>query len=275
MDVPAPQAGTVESVAVRVGAKVAAGDLILTLEPKRGECANHQSGEAGRWRGATDECASSSKRRRPVRAAAAGDRAQLVVIGAGPGGYTAAFRAADLGLDVTLIERWPTLGGVCLNVGCIPSKALLHAARVLEEAREMGAHGLAFAAPQIDPIKLKNGRTASSASSRAGSIRWQSNARCACCAGRQPSPVRTSLRSRATASASCWISTAASLPRAPSLRCCRISRAIHGSWIPPERSSSTCRSGCSWSAAASSAWRWRPCMTRSARACPSSSSRRR
>jgi dihydrolipoamide dehydrogenase len=66
--------------------------------------------------------------------------ADLVVLGAGPGGYTAAFRAADLGLKVTLVERWPTLGGVCLNVGCIPSKALLHAARVLEEARESEAH---------------------------------------------------------------------------------------------------------------------------------------
>jgi dihydrolipoamide dehydrogenase len=79
-----------------------------------------------------------------------------VVLGAGPGGYTAAFRAADLGLDVTLIERWPTLGGVCLNVGCIPSKALLHAARVIAEASEMSAHGIAFAAPRIDTVKLRS-----------------------------------------------------------------------------------------------------------------------
>jgi dihydrolipoamide dehydrogenase len=76
------------------------------------------------------------------------------VIGAGPGGYTAAFRAADLGLEVTLIERWPMLGGVCLNVGCIPSKALLHAARVIEDAYEMGANGIAFAKPTIDSAKL-------------------------------------------------------------------------------------------------------------------------
>jgi dihydrolipoamide dehydrogenase len=76
------------------------------------------------------------------------------VIGAGPGGYTAAFRAADLGLEVTLIERWPTLGGVCLNVGCIPSKALLHAARVIEDAHEMGGHGIAFGEPRIDTAKL-------------------------------------------------------------------------------------------------------------------------
>jgi dihydrolipoamide dehydrogenase len=77
------------------------------------------------------------------------------VLGAGPGGYTAAFRAADLGLEVTLIERSSTLGGVCLNVGCIPSKALLHAARVIEEAREMGANGLAFGTPAIDVAKLR------------------------------------------------------------------------------------------------------------------------
>jgi dihydrolipoamide dehydrogenase len=79
-----------------------------------------------------------------------------VVIGAGPGGYSAAFRAADLGLEVTLVERWSTLGGVCLNVGCIPSKALLHAARVIEEAQEMGAHGIVFGEPKVDTLKLRN-----------------------------------------------------------------------------------------------------------------------
>ena len=77
------------------------------------------------------------------------------MLGAGPGGYTAAFRAADLGMKVTLVERWATLGGVCLNVGCIPSKALLHAAKVIEEAEEMGAHGIAFGEPQIDLEKLR------------------------------------------------------------------------------------------------------------------------
>jgi dihydrolipoamide dehydrogenase len=81
--------------------------------------------------------------------------AGLVVLGSGPGGYTAAFRAADLGLDVVLVERWPSLGGVCLNVGCIPSKALLHAARVIEETKEMAAHGISFGAPSIDTGKLK------------------------------------------------------------------------------------------------------------------------
>jgi dihydrolipoamide dehydrogenase len=80
---------------------------------------------------------------------------QLLVLGAGPGGYTAAFRAADLGLKVTLIERWSTLGGVCLNVGCIPSKALLHAAKIIDEAHEMGAYGVSFGAPTVDLDKLR------------------------------------------------------------------------------------------------------------------------
>ena len=80
---------------------------------------------------------------------------QLLVLGAGPGGYTAAFRAADLGLQVTLVERWPSLGGVCLNVGCIPSKALLHAAKVIEEAEEMSEHGISFGAPALDLEKLR------------------------------------------------------------------------------------------------------------------------
>jgi dihydrolipoamide dehydrogenase len=86
---------------------------------------------------------------------AAGYDFDLVVLGAGPGGYTAAFRAADLGLKVGLVERWPQLGGVCLNVGCIPSKALLHAARVIEETAEMAAHGIAFGTPTIDVVRLR------------------------------------------------------------------------------------------------------------------------
>ena len=80
---------------------------------------------------------------------------QLLVLGSGPGGYTAAFRAADLGMQVLLVERWPMLGGVCLNVGCIPSKALLHAAKVIEDAEEMGTRGIAFGAPEIDLEKLR------------------------------------------------------------------------------------------------------------------------
>jgi dihydrolipoamide dehydrogenase len=79
----------------------------------------------------------------------------VVVVGSGPGGYTAAFRAADLGLRVALIERYPVLGGVCLNVGCIPSKALLHAGRVIDEAAAMEEHGVSFGEPRIDLDKLR------------------------------------------------------------------------------------------------------------------------
>ena len=176
MDVPAPQAGKVVSVAMKVGDKVAAGDVILVLDaeavaasskpaaaappsstvaPAKVVAAGPSEARSNAPRG-TDGATVS---RGPTPAAGAepapaGPR--LVVIGAGPGGYTAAFRAADLGLEVTLVERWPTLGGVCLNVGCIPSKALLHAARVIEEAHDMGAHGVAFGAPQIDVLKLRN-----------------------------------------------------------------------------------------------------------------------
>ena len=84
------------------------------------------------------------------------DTAQLVVIGSGPGGYTAAFRAADLGLDVILIERYDVIGGVCLNVGCIPSKALLHAAKVIDDAAAMAEHGVVFNSPKIDARKLRD-----------------------------------------------------------------------------------------------------------------------
>jgi dihydrolipoamide dehydrogenase len=167
MDVPAPRAGTVVSVAIEKGAKVAAGDLVLTLEPADEAAAEPavaaEPAAAASKRGsasapAASPAAPAAKPAAPSAAAgtvAAPPRGKrLAVIGAGPGGYTAAFRAADLGLEVTLVERWPTLGGVCLNVGCIPSKALLHAARVIEDAREMGERGIAFGKPKIDAAKL-------------------------------------------------------------------------------------------------------------------------
>ena len=91
---------------------------------------------------------------RPPRPPRSRPGSHLVVVGAGPGGYTAAFRAADLGLKTILVERYPTLGGVCLNVGCIPSKALLHAARVIAEAEEMADHGVTFGKPKVDLTKL-------------------------------------------------------------------------------------------------------------------------
>ena len=141
MEIPAPAAGTIETVTVKVGDTVSKGDVIGTM--------------AGGAAQAPAPAASASAPA-PVAAAGKGDlHAEILVLGAGPGGYTAAFRAADLGKKVVLIERWSSLGGVCLNVGCIPSKALLHAAKVIDESKEMAHAGVAFSDPTIDIDKLR------------------------------------------------------------------------------------------------------------------------
>jgi dihydrolipoamide dehydrogenase len=146
MDIPCPQAGVVHELLVHVGDKVSEGSPILLLQTA-------EPGQAQEDKGVKTGQEASPL---PHSSAAADLHAQVLVLGAGPGGYTAAFRAADLGLEVVLVERYPSLGGVCLNVGCIPSKALLHAARVLTEAEEMAAHGIAFGKPQIDLEKLRH-----------------------------------------------------------------------------------------------------------------------
>ncbi len=149
MDVPAPFAGVVREVRVKVGDRVGEGTLLALVAAGAGV------GAAAEPAAAAPPVAATA----PATAAADEPAADvvfpLVVIGAGPGGYTAAFRAADLGLKVALIERWPTLGGVCLNVGCIPSKALLHAANVLEAAASMANCGVVFGTPQIDLPRLR------------------------------------------------------------------------------------------------------------------------
>ncbi|MEM8812869.1 MAG: dihydrolipoyl dehydrogenase [Pseudomonadota bacterium] len=142
MEVPAPTSGTVEGVLVAEGDTVSEGTPIVTLS----------TGQAAAAPEAPPPVNAPS---RPTAPATGDQHAELVVLGSGPGGYTAAFRAADLGMDVILIERDPTLGGVCLNVGCIPSKALLHAAKVITEAEEMGGHGIAFGKPKIDLDALR------------------------------------------------------------------------------------------------------------------------
>ena len=143
MEVPSPVAGKVASVKVKEGDKVAEGTVILTVEA---------AGAAAAPAAAPAPAAASA----PKPAPAGGDlHAEVVVLGSGPGGYTAAFRAADLGKKVVLIERNPSLGGVCLNVGCIPSKALLHGAKVITESEEMGHFGVKFAAPEVDIDALR------------------------------------------------------------------------------------------------------------------------
>lgn len=160
MDIPSSHAGVVREIKVKVGDKVAKGSLILTLE------AAEQSAEKVKAEAPAAQNTTPAPAPAPVAAptpkAATGDNditTQLVVLGSGPGGYTAAFRAADLGLKVVLIERYPTLGGVCLNVGCIPSKALLHTAKVITEAEETEQHGLSFGKPNIDLDKLRDWKT--------------------------------------------------------------------------------------------------------------------
>jgi dihydrolipoamide dehydrogenase len=158
MDVPSPVAGTVGQLRVTVGERVSQGSVLLTLEPAQGSAAGSGATAAGAQAppGTQTPAGSTEAPDLPPGRGTPGppppsDRDTLVlVLGAGPGGYTAAFRAADLGLKTTLVERYDRLGGVCLNVGCIPSKALLHAARVLSEAEEMAAHGIRFGEPSID-----------------------------------------------------------------------------------------------------------------------------
>ena len=155
IEIPSPSSGTVQEVVVNVNDKVSQGQLILKLE------VTDSDGEA-------TEPTTASKETKPAETPAsapapeaapapAGDsdlHAEIVVLGSGPGGYTAAFRAADLGKKVILIEKYDSIGGVCLNVGCIPSKALLHTAEIINEAAEMADHGIDFGKPKIDIKKL-------------------------------------------------------------------------------------------------------------------------
>jgi dihydrolipoamide dehydrogenase len=146
MDVPSPAAGTISQLAVKLGDRVSEGHPILKL----------RTGQVAPPPGkATVAMPPPSPAPRPPSAARGDLHAEVLVLGAGPGGYSAAFRAADLGKQVVLVERWPTLGGVCLNVGCIPSKALLHAAKVVSEAQEMTEHGIVFGPPKPDVNKLR------------------------------------------------------------------------------------------------------------------------
>ena len=160
MDVPATSGGVIQELKVKKGDRVSKDSLIALVQAGTSDTVRIPSlrETVVLEKAPADAPAKPPPAPKPAPGSpepAADVSAQLLVIGAGPGGYTAAFRAADLGLSVTLVDRWPQLGGVCLNVGCIPSKALLHAARVIEEAHAMSAHGIRFQAPEIDPGALK------------------------------------------------------------------------------------------------------------------------
>jgi dihydrolipoamide dehydrogenase len=148
MEVPSPAAGVVKDIKVAEGDNVSEGSLILVLEAE---------GAAEAPKAAAPEAPAAPQAVAATgTASGAGDvHAEVVVLGSGPGGYTAAFRAADLGKKVVLIEKDSSLGGVCLNVGCIPSKALLHSAKVITEAEEMAEHGISFSKPEVDLDKLR------------------------------------------------------------------------------------------------------------------------
>ena len=156
IDVPSPLAGRILRIKIKAGDKVSEGNLILELETsgvsepeaqKLNQTEDHSSGTGDSAYIATEISADLS--------AGADISCEVLVLGSGPGGYTAAFRAADLGRQVVLVERYEQIGGVCLNVGCIPSKTLLHAAKIIVEAEEMDAHGISFGKPSIDLDKLR------------------------------------------------------------------------------------------------------------------------
>ena len=164
MEIPSPEGGTVVKLLVSVGDPVSMGHPLIELETGRatGQPAAPEDPAEEKEIEPAEKASPPAEARKPVSGTpkVEGDmHAQLVVLGSGPGGYTAAFRAADLGLDVILIERYPTLGGVCLNVGCIPSKALLHVAKMIDESEEISEAGVLFEHPKLDiaqTLKWKN-----------------------------------------------------------------------------------------------------------------------
>jgi len=145
MEIPSPGPGVVKELRIKVGDKVSQGSPILLLE----------SQEARSEAPPRPKVPEAPRPAAPGPSTGADVECDLVVLGAGPGGYSAAFRAADLGLKTVLVERYATLGGVCLNVGCIPSKALLHTAAVIDAAKALASHGVAFGEPKLDLAKLR------------------------------------------------------------------------------------------------------------------------
>jgi dihydrolipoamide dehydrogenase len=150
MEIPAPEAGVIRELVVKLGDKVSQGSMILRMESGASAASRPAKAEPAKPVPAKPESA-----RPPAPQTSSTFDCDMLVLGSGPGGYSAAFRAADLGLKTILVERYPVLGGVCLNVGCIPSKALLHTAAVMDSARGLADHGIAFGDPKVDLDKLR------------------------------------------------------------------------------------------------------------------------
>lgn len=160
MEVPSDVAGTVKEIKIKAGEKVSQGTVIAIVEASAGAAAPAKAAEPAKAAAPAPAAAPAAA---PAPAPQAGSysgsadiECDMLVLGAGPGGYSAAFRAADLGMKTVLVERYSTLGGVCLNVGCIPSKALLHTALVVEEAQALASHGITFGKPQVELDKLRD-----------------------------------------------------------------------------------------------------------------------
>jgi len=159
VEIPSPLAGIVKELRIKIGDKVSQGSPILLLEESAGAAAASKPARAPAAAAAPTLAPAKPTAQAPAPGAFKGTAdvtCDMLVLGSGPGGYSAAFRAADLGLATVLIERYPALGGVCLNVGCIPSKSLLHTAAIMDEARAMATHGVTFAEPSIDMDKLRD-----------------------------------------------------------------------------------------------------------------------
>ena len=159
MEIPSPHAGKITEILVAIDETVQQGTVIAKMEVSEQVTGdrNQVTGDREQVKESKQEAIKEETKPTTVKTTQSDDYdTELLVLGGGPGGYTAAFRAADLGMQVTLVERYPTLGGVCLNVGCIPSKALLHSAQVIREAEHMQQHGLDFGKPKINKDKLLN-----------------------------------------------------------------------------------------------------------------------
>ena len=266
MDVPSPVEGVVKEVLVQLGAKVAEGALLIKVETGAAAAAP------------APQAAAPAPAAAPVAAPVAGSHAggadiecEMLVLGAGPGGYSAAFRSADLGMKTVIVERYATLGGVCLNVGCIPSKALLHVAAVIEEAEHANDLGVTFAAPQVDIDKLRAHKD-KVVGKLTGGLAGMAK-------GRKVDIVRgfgtfldphhievksPKVRGRTRPVARRSSSSRSALLLPVQLRCiCLSSRRTRALSIRPARSNCvSCRRRCWLSAAASLAWKWPPSTRR-------------
>ncbi|MGF6968086.1 dihydrolipoamide dehydrogenase [Paraburkholderia sp. WC7.3g] len=163
MEVPSDIAGTVKEVRIKPGDKVSQGTVIALVEASAGGTTAAAAAPKAPEKAAPAPAPAAATQKAAAPAPQAGSytgsadiECDMLVLGSGPGGYSAAFRSADLGMKTVLVERYPTLGGVCLNVGCIPSKALLHTALVIDEAADLASHGITFGKPQIDLDKLRD-----------------------------------------------------------------------------------------------------------------------